>query len=360
VLQLGLLVELSSGQANGRRRAAWKFVLFSALTFASGFLSPIHCFWNFAVGVGAAWGRFRLPDSALARLSGGLFWSGIAVPATLHSGYLWLWYTMIPKPPAAAGGSGTADVFFQRAVAFVDSLVREPGEGLSVAFVLLVPPVLLRVAWRRPRWRAAAVVAAVSFVVTLALAGLLLVRFYVAPRYFFGLSAAACWLTGIACARLFAVARARWGRRKAEMLFAAVGVAFLAACVPFSLRLAATPVHNWAGAVRWMQPRLEPGDIVFCGPNADLEVFWAYSEAIGRPNIAPRWLTVEGGKQLDARSEDGLRAALRFPRRLWFITPFMDAVRPRSYWDVVHRNFTEVARIPGRGDIFILRRDPPE
>ncbi len=359
LLQLGMIVELTSGGRGTGRKRAWLGALVPLSCIASVLLSPMNAAWCAAIvgALAAVWVRSLWRRGPA--FPGAWFLSASVAAAVVCGEYLHRWALLSRKPVAPADAARALNRIASGASAFLDSLAREPSGGIGLGACMVCVAAGLHIAWRKPGVRPAAGACLLALAAVAALALLLLSRFFLVLRYFYPVTVMACWCAGLLAARGCAFVRRRAGRRVADGVLAVGICALVAVCTPSSLYFARTPVHDWSNAARWMTSRIRPGDLVFCGPNADNEVLWTYAEPLGWLNQVPRWLETGGGGRLDTLTAEGLRAGLSSGRRLWFITPFLDAVRPPSYWRLVHENFREAERIPGRGDIHIFLREPP-
>ncbi|MGC8741576.1 MAG: hypothetical protein ACP5UB_08975 [Candidatus Sumerlaeaceae bacterium] len=190
------------------------------------------------------------------------------------------------------------------------------------------------------------------------LSAALLTTFFLAPRYLVGFSIPLLWSCGVLLQRALALLRQRWGPTVVASAWLGTSAIIAALELPSAVYYARTPVHDWLSAVKWVSARIGHTDIVFCGPNADIEVLWAYSKVFHWDHQVPRWLILENGRKVDSSTTEALRLALSSNRRLWYITPFFGQVRPQEYWNLLRQHFREVARFPGRGDIHVLLHEP--
>jgi hypothetical protein len=186
-------------------------------------------------------------------------------------------------------------------------------------------------------------------------------KFFLAPRHLFPAQMALLLLFGLSAEPALRCLSRRIGERFALRL-ATAGLCLIAiAALPFALRQAATPMHDWRNAIRNLAADYRAGDMILCGPNSDLEIVRAYASAAGIPAEAvPRWIDA-GGRLLPSSSEEGLAAALESKDRIWFVTGFYGQVRPASYWALVERHFRKIrATTTGRLPIILLARQMPD
>ncbi|MCX7626661.1 MAG: hypothetical protein N2Z21_10710 [Candidatus Sumerlaeaceae bacterium] len=271
--------------------------------------------------------------------------------------YLLLWYRRL-----GAKSGALQDFSWTRAVTsfrnFAYELIKEPWYGILIVGPFLLLVLLPRRIFNKPGNRLIRLTCWLMLSSGLLLALYFAGRFFLAPRYFVGFSIPLLWAGGEFLNQVLLILRRRFGRFVAQNLLV-LTPAFL--CVVEFLpahRYARTPVHDWLRAVRWLNERIQPSDIVLCGPNADIEVLWAYTKRLGWHGQVPRWLIVEDGRRIDTSTTEAIRRALASGRRLWYITPFWGQIRPPDYWKLIKENFREVARFPGRGDIVLLVHDP--
>lgn len=347
---------LVRGQAIGSRLAS----LFAATSMALFLLTPLDLFLIAAFWVAAFIMVLSSPAGPARRLSFRRLTTAALLVVTVSGLYLGLWLPRLNSKLSAYHSDFSLSAFVSRSGDFVDSLRREPSYAIFIgAAYLLIGVMLTSARWRRRlahRCQSVLMLAIGGGVVLLAV--VLLARFFLVPRYFAALSLALIWSSGHLLRSAVARARLLWGRIHARRSLSLLTALFVVLLTPSALYYAGTPVHDWRQAVRWLDLHIGPDDVIFCGPNADIEVLWTYAQPLGWDRQIPRWLVVEHGRRLDVATPEALQRALQSGRRLWFVTPYLDRVRPPEYWNIVHRNFRETIRFPGRGELFVLVHDP--
>ena len=373
-LQAGLTIELTTGRGFVGWRQVW-LVWCAAATAGVG-INPLHGLVAGALAGPVLVERWRRRsfsaggrDSVVAEMPASWFWGAAGAAALVSGGYMAFWYWRISHG-ASASIAGTRVIRRSMAPAELASRFAEQVAGSpDVAWLLGSGVVAAVIAWcfksrggTGPAGRRAAAVAAIGLwlapaTVVLVL-GLLRGHFLVG-RYFYALAVLTCLCMGLAMQRL---AGALAGPRRTEMrrmLWAAVACAALVS-VPAGWRLSSTPIHDWAAAVSRLKSISVPGDAVLVGPNADQECFRFYAKAAGLPFDATETYYDAAGTVRDARTYPGLKILLeQSDKRIFFVTPFLRAVRTPAYWSLAERSFTPVADIPGRGAIAIRVRNPP-
>ncbi len=330
-------------------RHARQLLLLSVVAF---YISPINLVYCVPFWLAFLVAALRTPKAfSCVNLLGVL-----GVGSTLVVPYAALWQTRL-RANAGALGSSDPLLVLARLRDFGNNLIiDEPWYAGLVLGAVVLTLFTWRLSTKRPMWRVARLSSVLVILAGVGVGTYLLTCFFLVPRYFVGYSVPLVWALGLAVQRAFLWSAKRWGKRRARALLGLGALVFAAIQVPSAIDYARTPVHNWLAAVRWLHERLGPNDIVFCGPNADIEVLWAYTQPLGWDEQVPRWLIVENGRRLDTASAEALKRALETPRRLWFVSPFLDRVRPPEYWKLIHDHFQPAARFPGRGEIHILVR----
>jgi hypothetical protein len=178
----------------------------------------------------------------------------------------------------------------------------------------------------------------------------LLARFGIAARYFYALSIPLVWETGILAAAVVQAVSTERGRAAAQFAMLA---ALLALPLKSAMWHAGTPEHNWRGAMEFLKPQVRPGDLLLCGPMADIEVLNEYAPAAGLAAAPQRWIQGAGGQAQDMFTVEGLRAGLNSGRRMWFVTPYWGAVRPSQYWSTIEHRMQHVATAEGKSAVEI-------
>lgn len=327
----------------------------AALSILAIYLTPLNIAWLWPYWMVLLFHLWRSPDDHQRSLRAYLL-SALGV-AVCCLPYLLLWHSRLKaKPGTLQPFSWThAEKSFGD---FAHELVREPWYGVLVVgpivLMLALPPRLYRLRSNRTIILICWLLLLSGFLLAIPLAG----GFFIAPRYFVGFSVPLLWGCGELLKYVVLVIRRQFGRLPARSLSILLPVCLCLTQLPAAYRYAKTPVHDWLNAVRWLNEQIRPADIVFCGPNADIEVLWAYSQRFGWTGQVPRWIIVEGGRQIDTSTAEAIRRALGSGQRLWYVTPFWGHVRSPEYWKLVAENFREAARFPGRGDIVILVHVP--
>jgi len=352
-------------EADARRAAysqsrpmAW--FLLSVLGIIAFYLSPLNVAWVLGFWVGLGYLEFRrneeigLPARWRFAIGALVLWCMGCLP------YLVVWLGRLASKGPFNEQTASWPLVMNRVRDFWDEVVRFP----SYLVLVLGSPLLFSFAARR-RWRywhhrpiILALGCALFGIAILAAA--LVTRFFLAPRYFVSFSLLLLWSVGWIFKDAWGALRLAFGRNVAQRIIVTATAFLCVLQVPASLYYAKTPVHDWLNAVRWLTAQIRHDDVVLCGPNADIEVLWAYSKSYGWDSQVPRWLVVDKDKKVDTGSEEALRLLLKTQYRLWFITPFIDKVRPRMYWKLIHENFHVEKKFPGRGELLILRRDLSE
>lgn len=360
LVQLGLLCELAREKtASGRVRGSG--LLWGALVFSvpvAMLINPIHSTWNAAVLAGVLAARVFWKRSRIATLPRAGFWGGIAGAVSLCGSWGALWVARV-LPQRAGGAADGASIMYGRLLEFLRQAVHSPGIGVAllagVIFVCTFPWL-----WRRKSLRPVLVVFAVALGGFALLSLVMLRKQFLATRYVYSVTLLSCWLFGFGVQRLALVVAARRGSAGVRRFDSGVagGLVALMALIGWpTAREVAVPVHDWSGAVRWMQTRVQPGDLVLCGPNSDSEIFRTYAQAAKLQAAVPRWIQDASGVMHYTSSEKALGPVLKGKGRVWFVTAFWGIVRSAGYWEQVKANFREVARIPGQGEIRILLRE---
>lgn len=323
----------------------------TALSIMAIYLTPLNLAWLWPYWMVLLFWIGRCPENRQRSLRAYLL-SALGV-AVCCLPYLLLWHSRLKgKPGILQPFSWTHAV--KSFADFTSELVREPWYGVLVLgpilFMLVLPRRLLRLRRNTTIIVTCWLLVLSGFLLAIPLAG----RFFVAPRYFVGFSVPLLWAGGHLLKHTVLVFRRCFGRLIAQRLSILLLACFCLSQLPAAVRYAKIPIHDWLNAVRWLNEQIHPADIVFCGPNADIEALWAYSKRFGWDGQVPRWLIVEGGRRIDTSTSEAIQVALSSGRRLWYVTPFWGHIRPPEYWKLVAENFHEVARFPGRGDIVIL------
>jgi hypothetical protein len=329
----------------------------SLFTVAAFYITPLNLAWSvpFWGAVAVLWWTRRRHGVPIPLTP--LVVSAVAA-ALLIAPYLAVWWVRLAaKAPAARWGYDLSRVV-PRLLDFLDELRREPSHALVVFGAPLALVLAAMLSRRRPAGRFLLWTCTGVVLGGIILGAALLSRFFLTPRYLVGFSIPLMWASGELLRHLYAAARLRYGRRVAAVLLASLAAAGCAAQVPSALYYARTPVHDWLSAVRWLSARLAPDDVVLCGPNADIEILWAYAGRLGWMQQVPRWFNMPGNRQVDATTTEGLALAIASGRRIWYVTPFLDRIRPPAYWRLIHEHFRPVARFPGRGEVVVLVHEP--
>lgn len=350
---------LVSGSQTLDYRSRLSIVTLAVTTVLCFYLTPLNLVWCTPLWLTAAYFYWRNRQSFTPRLLRAVAVAALATAAAVVP-YLMIWLMRL-----SAKGLGGGTITLHRAIArlhdFVDELSREPWYAV-LAFVPLCLTALISILRldRRPPVAMMTLTSWFTLVSGTMLSAALVLLFFLAPRYLVGFSIPLVWGSGIVFKQLLLFARHRWGQKFASYIILILTLLIATIETPSALHYARTPVHDWLSAVLWLNARKSTQDIIFCGPNADIEVLWAYAKQFHWDQQVPRWLIVENGRKVDTSTLEALQRALLSQRRLWYITPFFGQVRPPAYWAFVRKHFREVARFPGRGDIVILLHEPSD
>jgi hypothetical protein len=332
-------------------------LVMAALSTLAFYITPINMVWCWPFWAGLTFVALR--SSTRSRR---YVWQVLLIcalgAALFVIPYLYVWLVRVGAKQNNLVNPFSMDRALARFHDFASELQREPWYAVLIlapfALMTVTAPRALHKPFTRTPWLVCALMLFSSVILAIVFAG----RFFLAPRYFVGLSIPLVWGSAWALQTLAAYTRRRHGRKKAELFLALAACCAILIQLPSAWRVARTPVHDWLSAVRWLSKQLQPGDIVFCGPNADIEVLWAYAKPLGWNQQVPRWLIVEGGRRVDTSTSEAINRAIAAGSRLWFVTPFWGQIRPAAYWDLIRRNFHEVARFCGRGDVVIYSHEP--
>ncbi|MBX7244750.1 MAG: hypothetical protein K1X53_04585 [Candidatus Sumerlaeaceae bacterium] len=357
VADLGLLVELSR-PATRRRSPNLVWCLLLLLIIAGALLHPLMTVWNAAVVLGALVARNER-GSCAAHLTRGGFWGGLAAVCLLNLIWFSMWYSNIRQMPQGALPPFSGDAFARAHAAFAHKVHSDNILGLAPPLYFLVPIMVGILFCRGRRFRPATAALLAGWILFLPVFLLLMHREFLQLRYFFVMVAGLIWAAASVWQRNCSFWRRRFGSWPVTVVAAIALMALLVAFNRTAWQAARRPIHDWGTAVKFLKERIGPTDMVFAGPNSDVEMLWEYGTAVGIPEMQiPRSFSVPNGSPVDAFSEAGLKLALQSNRRLWFVTPFWGQIRPASYWKLAEANFKEVVSVPGRMPIRVMVHEP--
>jgi hypothetical protein len=299
------------------------------------------------------------PTRGAARWARRALLSAAVVIVTVAIGWCSVWLSRLAYTPNAMPVARSWQEIVAGLVTATGTLVAD-GSAILLALTLAMIAIVSRQRLPGPSLCSRAV--AFALLLSAVLAAGLAYKFFLAPRHLFPAQIALLLLAGLLSgttlgflARLTGTVRPR---RMATVLLLVLGVMAL----PFAVKQAQTPMQDWRNAMRRLAAAYQPGDMILCGPNSDLEVVRAYAVALGiPPDSVPRWIDAGHGHLLSSGSEAGVMAAIASPNRLWFVTGFYGQVRPASYWTLIKQHFRPVATVAtGRLPVMILLHDKPD
>lgn len=360
-LQLRLLLQLSIPSLSSHQNRNG-FALFCLLAIAGALLHPVHLVWDAGMLFGTFVARYRLRRSALASLGAREFWGSVLLAFVGVCAWIGVWaFTLLQSHAQSQAVAGSAQILVQRTHEFFRDVA---GEGrVSVGLLILYSAF----GYWSSRRRIVLLPARFGFVATTLLSlGLLLLlswRFFAATRYFYPVTIGVVWLAGqLRVPRLPGLA-VSLGQSRAggnfkltspQPLISILALVIVGTTLPISLRRATAPPYDWLNATRILKGKLQPPDIVICGPNSESEVLNRYASALHLPTQSPRFIQDEHGRAFDLQSPAGLKTAMASGRNVWFVTAFRGLVRPPDYWQIIDRGFCEVARARAQNDILLL------
>lgn len=362
LLQFWLLVSIGtppdSGRGNntlGKARTKWAGLC--TLSIVGCLLNPLHTVWNAAIFVAAVTGRFGLkcsgtvPESGLQKLDRPAFWSGIVLSCAANLAWVAVW---IPVFFTGAKRHQDAGPVIQHLIAVLGEAPRNP-ETAGAIGAMVFSAFVASALFRTPRRRMAALIIAIATALMVPVALMATMKQFLLLRYFYALTVPVFWGIGLLLSQRIRLDSGGTLHRFLVHVPALFALALILGLLPYSFRLAHTPQHDWAGVVRFLEKESAPGEPVLCGPNADFEILRVYAEAGGLRVALPRFVNTSDGGRLDAFTREGVDAILASADRVWFVTPYWGQVRPADYWEFIAANFTEVAAIPGRTAIRVMR-----
>ncbi|MGI8908859.1 MAG: hypothetical protein ACR2IE_20490 [Candidatus Sumerlaeaceae bacterium] len=319
---------------------AW--AAFSGLACAAVLLHSVHVLWTGSLLGGILVARYFRRGSAASKLSRGWLAAGLLVMLIVHVSWIGLWQHALSASfvPAFTQGNPLAKIWH--------TLLDYRGQEAPILLALVGVISGTAAMWKWSGMPRAILLAIFSAVVCCGLLNaLLLLWFAPGARYFYALTVPLLWMLG--CLAV-AIVRSAGKYSAAAGEWVKLGLLLLILVAPLKSAIwhSGAAEHNWRGAMDFLKSRVQPDDLLLCGPNADLDVMIEYVRAAKLPAQPPRWLTNEFGQRFDCLTLAGLQQALRSGRRVWFVTPHWGIVRPPEYWQLIRDRFQQAALIPGK------------
>jgi hypothetical protein len=321
-------------------------LVFVAASCAGLFIHNVHVLWTCSVGAALIYTRVSRKRSSIAKLGAVWIFAAGLCHVVIHAGWMLLWAKGVMSQPAPTSSVGV----WQRVAAHITGSWDHQALVLLLLIALVVVGLFAGLRTRVPR----AVVVAIGCTVVfgLCLNVVLLARFAIAARYFYALTIPLAWGVARTVGSLPGWSRGKVDRQTVEVCALA---ALLLLPVKSAMWHAATPEHNWRAAMEFLKPRVTPGDLLVCGPMADMDVLQEYAVAAQLAALPKRLVSAAPGRTVDLFSADGLRTAFSSGRRMWFITANWGAVRPPAYWHLIEQQMDHAATSEGKNPVVIWR-----
>jgi hypothetical protein len=339
IAQLATMGRIVNGM--GKRSIAW--IVFQGLSLAGLLLHPFHVLWTASLVFAAA-----VVSPAVRPQVG---WNALILSA-FHAAWIGLWLYCV-RSAGKAGSSSPLRLFhgWQMNVASQFGVHWKLALAIVLAgacAIALLRSARVRRGERLLMWHCILMAAA-----SLVLFGVLCATFHPATRYFYGSVVCAILLAALALSK---VARCIEGRQQVAPYAIALAILVLGARPAW--RSSAIPTQNWGATAQLLAANAKPDDLIFVGPNSEFEVAHLYARAANV--LAPMPIIIQDlqGNRYDTQTIAGLRYAMASPKRLWFVSAYMNQHRTPEFWSAVRSEFRPFASIPGKNPISILVRNP--